>query len=119
MLLTILKAVGTLAVIILISEIQKRSNALAAAIAALPLMTMITVFNLATDPKAGPEQASLFSNTTFLLFWPGLAFFVLLFGGQQVLKLPFWWSFGIAVVITFASTWGFTVLLRSIGVKID
>ena len=36
MLMTILKAVGTVAVVIIISEVQKRSNVLAAAIAALP-----------------------------------------------------------------------------------
>src|SRR5688572_25442887 len=75
--MTALKAVGTVAVVIIISEIQKRSNVVGAAIAALPLMTMLVVFNLATDPKAGTAQASLFANTTFMLFWPGLTFFVL------------------------------------------
>jgi hypothetical protein len=114
----ILKAVGTLALVLVISEIQRRSNALAAAVAALPLMTMLIVFNLATRPDAGPAQATLFSNTTFLLFWPGLAFFIVLFVAQR-LGLDFWWSFGLAVVLAFASTWGFTVFLRSVGVKID
>ena len=76
MLMTILKAVGTVAVVVIISEVQKRSNVLAAAIAALPLMTMLVVFNLATDEKAGPAQATQFANTTFLLFFPGLTFFI-------------------------------------------
>jgi hypothetical protein len=116
--MTILKAIGTLAVVVLISEVQKRSNVLGAAIAALPLMTMLVVFNLATDPKAGPAQANLFANTTFLLFWPGLTFFILL-PVLQKFGLSFWWSFGVGVVATFAITLGAIALMRSLGVKID
>lgn len=116
--MTILKAVGTLAVVVLISEVQKRSNVLGAAIAALPLMTMLVVFNLATDPKAGPAQANLFANTTFMLFWPGLTFFILL-PVLQKLGMTFWWSFGAAVVLTFVVTLGAIAGLRHFGVKID
>lgn len=116
--MTVLKAIGTVAVVVIISEIQKRSNVVGAAIAALPLMTMLVVFNLATDPKAGPGQASLFANTTFMLFWPGLAFFILLWLGQKA-GLPFWWAFGGGVAMTFAATLGFVFMLRSFGVKVD
>lgn len=118
MLMTILKAVGTVAVVIIISEVQKRSNALGAAIAALPLMTMLVVFNLATDPKAGPEQASQFANTTFLLFFPGLTFFILLAVGPKI-GMSFWWSFGVAVAATFAVTVLAIGVMRHFGVKID
>ncbi|HOY78035.1 MAG TPA: hypothetical protein PLN33_09530 [Hyphomonadaceae bacterium] len=116
--MTILKAVGTLAVVVLISEIQKRSNVMGAAIAALPLMTMLVVFNLATDPKAGTGQANLFANTTFLLFWPGITFFILL-PVLQKFGLSFWWSFGVGVVLTFVVTLAAIAGLRAIGVKID
>jgi hypothetical protein len=116
--MTILKAIGTLAVVVIISEVQKRSNVLGAAIAALPLMTMLVVFNLATDPKAGPAQANLFANTTFLLFWPGITFFIAL-PVLQKFGLPFWWAFAIGVVGTFAITLGAIALMRSLGVKID
>lgn len=118
MMLTILKAIGTVLVVILISEIQKRSNVLAAAIAALPLMTMLVVFNLATDEKAGPAQATQFANTTFLLFFPGLTFFILLPLAQKM-GLTFWWSFGLAVTATFAVTFAAIGLMRQFGVKID
>jgi len=118
MLMTILKAVGTVAVVIVISEIQKRSNALAAAIAALPLMTMLVVFNLATDAKAGPAQATHFANATFLLFFPGLTFFILLPVGQK-LGLTFWWSFGVAVGATFVVTIAAIALMLHFGLKID
>ena len=115
MLSTILKAVATAAFIAVLSEIAKRSTWLAAALVALPLATMLTVAFTATSDIA---KANQFANSTFFLFWPGLIFFLALPAGQQFLKLPFWWSFGIAVVLTFASTWGFTILLRSLGVKL-
>lgn len=118
MLMTLIKAVGTLAVVVIISEVQKRSNVLGAAIAALPLMTMLVVFNLATDARAGPAQATTFANTTFMLFFPGLTFFILLPLGQK-LGLSFWWSFGIAVAATFVFTLAAIGVLRHFGVKID
>jgi hypothetical protein len=118
MLMTILKAVGTVVVVIIISEVQKRSNVLAAAIAALPLMTMLVVFNLATDEKAGPAQATQFANTTFLLFVPGLTFFILLPLAQKM-GVPFWWSFGLAASATFVVTFAAIGLMRQFGVKID
>ncbi len=118
MLMTILKAVGTVAVVVIISEVQKRSNVLGAAIAALPLMTMLVVLNLATDEKAGPEQATHFANTTFLLFFPGLTFFILLPLGQKM-GLSFGWSFGVAVAATFAVTFAAIGVMRHFGVKID
>ncbi len=112
---TVLKALGTAAFIALLSEIAKRSTWLAAALVALPLATMLTVAFTASSDIA---KANQFANSTFYLFWPGLVFFVMLPAGQQLLKLPFWWSFSLAVILTFASTWGFTVLLRSMGVKL-
>jgi hypothetical protein len=116
--MTILKAVGTLAVVVIISEIQKRSNVLGAAIAALPLMTMLVVFNLATDSKSGVVQANLFANTTFMLFWPGLTFFILL-PVLQRFGLTFWWSFGVGVALTFVVTLASIAALRHFGVKVD
>jgi hypothetical protein len=118
MLVTILKAVGTLAVVIIISEIQKRSNVLAAALAALPLMTMLVVFNLASDEKAGPAQATAFASTTFLLFFPGLTFFILLPLAQKM-GMSFWWSFFLSVGATFIVTFSAIALMRQLGVKID
>jgi hypothetical protein len=114
MLTTILKALATAAFITVLSEIAKRSTWLAAALVALPLATMLTVALTATSDIA---KANQFATSTFYLFWPGLVFFIMLPAGQKF-GLPFWPAFGLAVVATFASTWGFTVLLRSFGVKL-
>lgn len=119
MLVTILKALGTAAFIAILSEVAKRSTWLAAALVALPLATMLTVAFIATDTaKGGPAIANEFATKTFLLFWPGLIFFVLLLGAQRF-GMPFWPAFAIAVGACFAATWGFTVLLTSMGMKLD
>jgi len=120
MLTTILKALGTAAVVLVISEIAKRWTALGAAIAALPLMTMLIVANLALDAsdKGGVAKANEFATSFFVLFWPGLLFFIVLPVGQK-LGMPFWWAFALAVISTFVATWGAIVLMKSLGMKTE
>ena len=117
----ILKALGTAAVVLIVSEIAKKWTALAAAIAALPLMTMLVVANIAFDGEAkggGIAKASDFVSKFFYLFWPGLLFPVIIMAGQRM-GVPFWWAFGLAVFATFAGTWGWIVMLKSFGVNLD
>ncbi len=112
---TLGKGVATAAFIIALSEIAKRSTWLAAALVALPLATMLTVALIALDSeKGGPAIANAFALKTFLLFWPGLIFFVGLLGLQKM-GLDFWPAFIVSVVACFISTWGFSVLLTSQG----
>jgi hypothetical protein len=119
MIATILKALATAAFIAVLSEIAKRSTWLAAALVALPLATMLTVGFIATDAdKGGPAVANAFATKTFILFWPGLVFFVLLLAPQRF-GAPFWPAFIVSVLATFAATWGFTVLVTAMGLKID
>ncbi len=115
MLMTALKALGTAAFIVVLSEIAKRSTWLAAALVALPLATMLTVAFIATDSKeGGVDVANAFATKTFLLFWPGLIFFVGLIGLQKF-GVAFWPAFGVSVAACFLSTWGFTIFLTSMG----
>ena len=121
MLMIVLKALGTAAVVIIISEIAKRWTVLAAAIAALPLMTMLVVANIALDgveKNGGVAKANEFAMSFFYLFWPGLLFFIILPVAQK-LGVPFWGAFAIAVVATFAATWGAILMLKSFGVKLQ
>ena len=112
---TVGKGVATAAFIIALSEIAKRSTWLAAALVALPLATILTVALIALDTqKGGVDVASSFAFKTFLLFWPGLIFFVGLLGLQK-LGLAFWPAFGVSVAACFLTTWGFSVLLTSQG----
>ncbi len=116
--MTLLKGVGTAAVVILISEIAKRWSGIAAAIAALPLMTMLVVANLALDKAGGIDKANQFAMNFFYLFWPGLLFFIILPVAQK-LGAPFWVAFGVGVVATLGVTWGAIVALKAWGVKVD
>jgi len=112
---TLGKGVATAAFIIVLSEIAKRSTWLAAALVALPLATMLTVALIALDSdKGGPAIANTFALKTFLLFWPGLIFFVGLLGLQKF-GLDFWPAFALSVAACFLSTWGFTVFLTAQG----
>jgi hypothetical protein len=118
--MTVLKALGTAAVVLVLGEIAKRWTVLAAAIAALPLMTMLVVANLALDAsdKGGVPKANEFVAKFFYLFWPGLLFPVIIMVGQRF-SVPFWWSYSLAVIATFAGTWGWIVMLKSMGVNLD
>lgn len=112
---TLGKGVATAAFIIALSEIAKRSTWLAAALVALPLATILTVAMIALDTqKGGADVANNFALKTFLLFWPGLIFFIGLLGLQK-LGLGFWPAFGVSVAACFLSTWGFSALLTSQG----
>ena len=112
---TLGKGVATAAFIIALSEIAKRSTWMAAALVALPLATMLTVAFIAMESqKGGTNIANAFALKTFLLFWPGLLFFVGLLGLQK-LGVDFWPAFFISVAACFLSTWGFSTLLTSAG----
>ncbi|MEQ1782196.1 MAG: hypothetical protein ABMA14_12600 [Hyphomonadaceae bacterium] len=111
---TLGKGVATAAVVILVSEVAKRSTWLAAAVVALPLMTMLTVVAIAMDQKSGTGVANAFVLKTFLLFWPGLIFFIGLIGLQKM-GMDFWPAFVLSVVACFLSTWGFSTFLTSAG----
>lgn len=114
-LMTAGKGAATAAFIIALSEIAKRSTWLAAALVALPLATMLTVALIAIDTqKGGVTIANAFAIKTFLLFWPGLIFFIGLIGLQKI-GLDFWPAFVVAVLTCFLSTWGFSVLLTAQG----
>jgi hypothetical protein len=114
-----LQAVATVVVVFAISEIGKRWSTLGAAIAALPLATMLVVAKIAYDgveKGGGIEKANEFVLKFFYLFWPGLLFVIVLPIAQK-LGLPFWWSLAIAITATLIGTWGWILLLEAFGVK--
>lgn len=112
---TVGKGAATAAFIVALSEIAKRSTWLAAALVALPLATIFTVAIIATDSeKGGADVANAFALKTFVLFWPGLVFFIGLLGLQK-LGLAFWPSFCVSVAACLVTTWGFSALVTSQG----
>lgn len=115
MLSTILKAVATAAFVAIMSEVAKRSTLLAALIIGLPLATILTVAFTAVDKDIA--TANQFANSTFLIMWPGISFFVVLPVAQK-LGANFWTAFAIAVSVVLLATWGFIALYRALGIKL-
>lgn len=118
MIATILKALATAAFIAVLSEIARRWTWLAAILVALPLATMLTVgFTAYSKDADAIVKANQFANSTFLMVWPGLAFFIVLPLAQK-LGAPFWAAFALAMIATALATWGFTIAYRTLGVKL-
>lgn len=109
---TIFAGVGMAAFAIILSAVAERNTWLASIVVALPLMTIFTVFQ--TAMKAGAAKANDFSNATFLLFWPGLAFFIVLNLAQRF-GIPFWWAFVLSIVATALATWACTSAYQHFG----
>ena len=118
MIATVLKALATAAFIAVLSEIAKRWTWLAAILVALPLATMLTVgFTAYSKDADAIAKANQFASATFLMVWPGLAFFIVLPLAQKM-GAPFWAAFSLAVVATGLASWGFIVLYKALGVKL-
>ncbi len=112
----ILKTVGTALFIAALSEVAKRSTLVASLMVALPLATMLTVANIYVDGRDA-ESATRFATTTFFLVPPGLAFFVVLIGGQK-LGLHFWPSFALSILATAVCCWAVVYFLRRAGIAL-
>jgi hypothetical protein len=116
MLETVGKALLTAAFIVVLSEVARRSTWLAAVMVALPLATILTV-GLTFLSTRDASIANQFAASTFLMVLPGLSFFVILPLAQR-LGAGFWTAFAIAVASTLLATWGWTLLLRALGIKL-
>ncbi len=114
--MVILKALGTAAFIVALAEVAKRSTLIASLMVALPLATMLTVANIYIG-DGDAEKATRFATTTFFLVPPGLAFFIVLIGGQKI-GIPFWPSFGLSIIATAVCCWAVVVFLRKAGIAL-
>jgi hypothetical protein len=113
---TVIKFVITAGLIVLISEISKRSAALGALLASLPLISMLAILWLYIDTKDVLKVATLTHNI-LLLVMPSLAFFIVL---PVLLKkgLDFYLSMGIAAAITAGCYALMLMFLARYGIKL-
>jgi len=112
----ILKFFVSALVIVLISEIAKRSTGFAALIASLPLTSLLAIIWLHLDGSDSTQIAGL-SGQIFWLVLPSLVFFLVL---PLLLKhgLGFWLSLGLSVTTTLACYFVLLPLLRRFGVQL-
>ena len=105
----------TAGLVVLISEVAKRSDKLGALIAALPLVTVLTLFWLYFEKQPSEKIA----NHAYYTFWyviPTLPMFLVfpwLLG-----KFGFWGAVGLNVLLTFTCFVVLAKLVRLIGVEL-
>ena len=116
MLYLAVKAVISAMLIILISEIAKRSPALGALIASLPLVSVLGMVWLWRDTQDTARLAD-HAQATFWYVLPSLPMFLLI---PFILRsgAPFWLALGAGVILTAGLYLGMTVILARFGVSL-
>jgi len=111
----IMKYLITAGVVVLVSEFAKRSDRLGGLIAALPLVTVLTLIWLYVEQ----QPTAKLSNHAYYTFWyviPTLPMFLLFPWLLQ--RMSFWLSLGICVVFTAALFAVYAIVLRRFGIDL-
>lgn len=109
------KLVVSAILIVLISEIARRSSLIAAILASIPLVSVLAMIWLYIDTK-DTGRISALSVSVFWLVIPSLALFIAL---PQLLKkgVNFYPAMGISILITVACYYLMILLLGRYGIK--
>jgi uncharacterized membrane protein (GlpM family) len=112
----ITKVAITTLLIVLISEIAKRSSFVSAVLASVPLVSVLAMVWLYVDTR-DVERVSALSSGIFWLVIPSLALFISL---PLLLKqgIDFYPAMGISIAITVLCYWLMLGLLRHLGVAL-
>jgi hypothetical protein len=110
------KVIVTVAVVVAVSEIAKRSSFWGAILASLPLTSLLAFVWLYVDTGNTQSVATL-SQSIFWLVLPSLPLFLLL---PVLLRSgwSFWPSLAIACAVTVGAYFGLVWLLERIGVRL-
>lgn len=111
----ITKYLITAAVIVLVSEGAKRSDSFGGFIAALPLITLLTLvwLHLENQPEAR------LANHAWYTFWyvvPTLPMFLVF--PWLLPRCGFWWTLGICTLITVACFGLFALVVKRFGISL-
>lgn len=115
MMYLILKYGTTAAIVVLVSEIAKRSDRIGALIASLPLVTVLTLVWLYVEKQPSEKIA----NHAYYTFWyviPTLPMFLIF--PYLLKKFGFWSSISVSVIITIACFGIFALLLEKFGINL-
>jgi hypothetical protein len=105
----------TAGLVVFISEVAKRSDKLGALIAALPLVTVLTLFWLYVENQ-GPEKIANHAYYTFWYVIPTLPMFLAF--PWLLSKFGFFGAMGISVLLTIACLVVTAYSARLIGVEL-
>ena len=112
----VLKIAITALLVVLISEIAKRSSFVGALLASVPLVSVLAILWLYIDTK-NISKVSELSSGIFWLVLPSLSFFITL---PLLLKqgINFYLSISLSIGITIFSYWLMISALNHFGVKL-
>ena len=105
----------TAAVVVLVSEVAKRSDRLGGLLAALPLVTVLALIWLYVER----QPQSKIANHAWYTFWyvvPTLPMFLAF--PMLLPRLGFWPTLLACVVITVVCFWLFALLVRRFGIEL-
>lgn len=112
----VLKIAITTVLIVLISEIAKRSTFWGAVLASIPVVSVLAMIWIYTETK-DIEKISQFSTSVFWLVIPSLGFFILL---PLLLKkgIGFYMSLGVSAFMTLIVYYAMISVFDKIGMKL-
>jgi uncharacterized membrane protein (GlpM family) len=111
----IFKYAITAGMVVLISEIAKRSDKLGGLIAALPLVTVLTLIWLFIENQSSEKIA----NHAWYTFWYVVPTLPMFLAFPWLLKrYSFWSTLGISIVITLVSFYLFAKLVKCWGIDL-
>lgn len=111
----ITKYLITAGMVVFISEIAKRSDKLGGFIAALPIMTLLTLIWLYVENQSEEK----ISNHAYYTFWyviPTLPMFLIF--PYLLPKIGFWATLGSCIVITTIIFGVFVLLMKNFGIEL-
>jgi len=111
----LIKYLTTAAVVILVSELAKRSDKIGALVASLPMVTFLVLFWLNFEKQPDSKIA----NHAYYTFWyviPTLPMFLAFPPLFQ--RFGFWAAIGLGMVITMVCFVGFALIVRKFGIEL-
>jgi hypothetical protein len=111
----ITKYLLTAAVVVVVSEVAKRSDKLGAFIAALPLVTVLALIWLNVEDQS-PQKIANHAWYTFWYVIPTLPMFLVF--PSLLPRLGFWPALLACLVLTLACFGAFALLVRRFGIEL-
>jgi F0F1-type ATP synthase assembly protein I len=111
----IFKYAITAGMVVLISEVAKRSDKLGGLIAALPLVTFLTLIWLFIENQSSEKIA----NHAWYTFWYVIPTLPMFLAFPCLLKrFSFWSTMGISIIVTLVSFYLFAKLVKGWGINL-
>lgn len=111
----ITKYLITAAVVVLVSEVAKRSDKLGGLVAALPMVTVLALIWLYLDNQSQEKIA----NHAWYTFWYVIPTLPMFLAFPLLLpRLGFWPTLGVCVVLTMLSFGLFALAVRRFGIEL-